>query len=368
MQSVALYTRIQLLRMYRQMLQIRFFEEKAAEMYVQGKISGFSHLYIGQEAIAVGVAEALADKDYMITAYREHGQALAKGCDPKEVMAELFGKATGLCGGRGGSMHLFDAEKRFMGGFAIVAGQMPIATGLALSVAYRGEDTVVACLFGDGAVNEGAFHESLNLAKLWNLPVLFICENNRYGMGTPVHRATALADITRHGCAYGLTGVTVNGMDVLAVYETTRQLVRQIRAGQGPQLLEACTFRFRGHSMADPLKYRTPQEEEIWKARDPIPSLANKLAQEGMVDEPEMEAIRKSVTQEVEAAVAFAEESPFPPVESLMDDLYVENEAIDSTGRLRQPTPTVKPGSEQQAKVPEPEKVLSKREQREGQE
>lgn len=363
MKLAARHTRPQLLQMYRQMLLIRAFEEKAAEMYTKGHISGFSHLYIGQEAVAAGVISALGGNDYVITAYREHGQALAKGCDSKEVMAELFGKATGLCGGKGGSMHLFDLEKRFMGGFAIVAGQMPLAVGLALSVAYRGEDAVVACLFGDGAVNEGAFHESLNLAKLWNLPVMFICENNQYGMGTAVHRAAAMTDIARHACAYGMPGIHMDGMDVLAVYDTTVQAIRQIRENGGPVLIEAATYRFRGHSMADPLKYRMPQEEEIWKSRDPIPALADRMLRENLANREDLDAIRQSVDQEVEAAAAFAEESPFPPEEQLMQDIYVPSAFIDSTGALRQRETAISA-----AHAPEPEQALERREKREGEE
>ncbi len=363
MKLTAQYTGTQLLQMYRQMLLIRVFEEKVAEMYTKGHISGFSHLYIGQEAVAVGVASALAGTDYMITAYREHGQAIAKGCDPKEVMAELFGKATGLCGGKGGSMHLFDLEKRFMGGFAIVAGQMPLAVGLGLCASYREEDTVVACLFGDGAVNEGAFHESLNLASLWNLPVIFICENNLYGMGTAVHRATALTHIAGHACAYGIPGLQTDGMDVLAVHETVSRLARNVRDGQGPVLVEALTYRFRGHSMADPLKYRTPQEEEIWKRRDPIPALAEMMSREGLVRSDALTETRQSVEQEVAAAIAFAEESPVPPEQQLMQDIYVPTQFMDSTGALHH-----QPMSISVDHAPEPEQALARRGETEGRE
>lgn len=358
----AQYTSAQLCQMYRQMLLIRLFEEKAAEMYTKGHISGFSHLYIGQEAVAVGVTSMLSDKDYLITAYREHGQAIAKGCDPKEVMAELFGKATGLCGGKGGSMHLFEPEKRFMGGYAIVAGQLPIAVGLGLSVSYRHEDAVVVCMFGDGAVNEGAFHESLNLAKLWNLPVIFICENNQYGMGTAVHRANASADIAGQACAYRMPGLEANGMDVLDVANTMQEALRHIQTNLGPVLIEAKTYRFRGHSMADPLKYRTAQEEEIWKSRDPIPALANVLTAQYGATAEELEAIRQAVTQEVDAAVAFAQESPFPGMDTLMQNIYTPNEFIDSTGALIPKRPDAK------AYTPEPDQALAQREQLQGQE
>ncbi|MCE3236004.1 MAG: pyruvate dehydrogenase [Vampirovibrio sp.] len=331
----AQYTSAQLCQMYRQMLLIRLFEEKAAEMYTKGHISGFSHLYIGQEAVAVGVTSMLSDKDYLITAYREHGQAIAKGCDPKEVMAELFGKATGLCGGKGGSMHLFDPERRFMGGYAIVAGQLPIAVGLGLSVSYR---------------------------QLWNLPVIFICENNQYGMGTAVHRANASADIAGQACAYRMPGLEANGMDVLDVANTMQEALRHIQTNLGPVLIEAKTYRFRGHSMADPLKYRTAQEEEIWKSRDPIPALANVLTAHYGATAEELEAIRKAVTQEVDAAVAFAQESPFPGMDTLMQNIYTPNEFIDSTGALIPKRPDAK------AYTPEPDQALAQREQLQGQE
>ncbi len=315
-------TTTELLNLYQKMLLIREFEEKAAQMYTQGKISGFTHLYIGQEAVAVGAISAILDHDYVITAYREHGQALAKGCDPKEIMAELFGKATGVSGGRGGSMHLCDIEHRFMGGFAIVAGQLPLAVGLGLSITYKKENDVVLCLFGDGAVNEGAFHESLNLAKLWDLPVIFLCENNQYAMGTAVSRATSLTNIAQHACSYEIPSHRVNGMDVLAVRETVEHAVRYARAGHGPSLIEALTYRYRGHSMADPLKYRAAQEEEIWQERDPIPNLAQKLIEQNITTQQAMDQIQQEVTQILESAVAFAEESPEPPLDSLMTRIY----------------------------------------------
>lgn len=314
-------TRVEKLELYRQMVLLRVFEEQAAHQYAQGNISGFAHLYIGQEAVAVGAISALCDSDYVITAYREHGQAIAKGIPPREVMAELYGKATGCSRGRGGSMHMFDMEKRFMGGFAIVAGQMPIAVGLGFSIVYRNLDNVVLCIFGDGAVNEGAFHESLNLAKLWNLPVIFLCENNRYGMGTAVERAASLTDIAAHACAYGMPGFQANGMDVLEVRQQMEDAVKHARQGKGPVLVEALTYRFRGHSMADPLKYRMPQEEEIWQARDPIATFGKKLFDEG-VSQEEINAIHEAVNHEVQSAVSFAAESPEPAVESLMDYVY----------------------------------------------
>ncbi len=315
----------EMVSLYRQMMLLRQFEEKVAEMYTKGHVAGFCHLYIGQEAVAVGAISALEPEDYVISAYREHGQALAKGCEPNEVMAELFGKATGLCGGRGGSMHLFDLEKRFMGGFAIVAGQLPLAVGLGLAIDYQKEDHVVLCFFGDGAVNEGAFHESLNLAKLWNLPVIFICENNLYGMGTPIERATSLVDVAHHGCAYGIPGIQADGMDVLAMRETVAQAVEHARTQRGPYLIEALTYRYRGHSMADPLKYRTQSEVEVWQSRDPLRTFSQKLLQHrDGVSQEELEAVEKEVAQTVAQAVAFAQESPDPPLDSLMKNIYVE--------------------------------------------
>ncbi|MGQ9674826.1 MAG: pyruvate dehydrogenase (acetyl-transferring) E1 component subunit alpha [Chloroflexota bacterium] len=315
----------ELLDLYYKMLLIRHFEEKAAEMYALGKIGGFTHLYIGQEAVAVGAISTLRPDDYVISNYREHGHAIAKGSDPKRIMAELFGKDTGLSRGRGGSMHLFDAEHGFLGGYAIVGGGMPLAAGVALAISYRGADQVVLCFFGDGAINEGAFHESLNLAAIWRLPVVFIIENNQFAMGTAVEKVTLVKDLYQRACAYGIPGDQADGMDVLGVRQATRTAVERARSGEGPTLLEALTYRFRGHSMADPMYYRTKREEEPWKARDPLKLFGARLRGMGILTDQDVEALEQRAQTEVEAAVAFAEESPLPRDE----DLY-ENTCVDS--------------------------------------
>ncbi len=265
--------RTDLLHLYQQMLLIRRFEEKSAEMYALAKIAGFLHLYIGEEAVAVGAIAALRPDDYVISAYRDHGYCLARGSDPRRVMAELFGKATGLCKGKGGSMHLIDCEKRFMGGYAIVGGHIPLATGLAFATKYQQGDGLTVCFFGEGALPSGQAHEAFNLAALWKLPLVFICENNRYGMGTPVRRAVALyADITETARSYGIPAERVDGMDVLAMRSVMEQTVKRVRAGEGPVFIEALTYRFMGHSMADPSHghYRTKEEVEEHRTRDPL--------------------------------------------------------------------------------------------------
>src|SRR5438034_6314018 len=259
-------------RMLRQMLLIRRFEEKAAEAYALGKIGGFCHLYIGQEAVAVGSLSALRDDDYVISSYREHGQALARGVPAKAIMAELFGKATGCSKGKGGSMHLFDAERRFMGGHGIVGGHVPLAAGLGFAIRYRGGDQVCICYFGEAAVNIGAFHEPLNMASVYHLPVIFCCENNRYGMGTAFERVAAVTDVAEHACSYDMAAELVNGMDALAVYAATQRAVERARKGGHPTMLEARTYRYMGHSMSGPLQgvSRTKDEDEDKKRRDPI--------------------------------------------------------------------------------------------------
>jgi pyruvate dehydrogenase E1 component alpha subunit len=252
------------------MMLIRRFEEKAAEMYARGRIAGFLHLYIGQEAVGVGATAAIKPDDYVISHYRDHGQALARGVEPGRIMAELFGKATGVSKGRGGSMHLFDIPRKFMGGFAIVGGHLPLACGLGLACRRLGTRQIVLCFFGDGAVNQGEFHESLNLASIWQLPVIFLCENNLYGMGTNVRKVSAEPDIWKRACAYNLPAEQVDGMDVLAVREATRRAANHAREGKGAYFIETVTYRFRGHSMADPEFYRTKAEVEEWRQRDPI--------------------------------------------------------------------------------------------------
>ena len=301
-------------RLLREMLLIRRFEERAAEAYALGKVGGFCHLYIGQEAVAVGALATLRPDDYVISSYREHGQALGRGIPPGAVMAELFGKATGCSQGKGGSMHLFDAARRFMGGHAIVGAHIPLATGIGFAIKYRGADQVCLCFFGEAAVNIGAFHEALNMASVWKLPVVFLCENNRYGMGTAFERVAAVTDVVEHACSYDMAAELVNGMDVLEVYRATERAVQRARNGGHPTLLEVRTYRFMGHSMSDPLHgvYRTKDEVEEQKKRDPISQLALKLKDEGVLDQAAIDELDAAMRAEVEAAVKFAEQSPDP--------------------------------------------------------
>jgi pyruvate dehydrogenase E1 component alpha subunit len=309
-------------RLLAQMLLIRRFEEKAAEMYALGKIGGFLHLYIGQEAIAVGATSVLRPDDYAISTYREHGHCLAKGSDPRRMMAELFGRRDGLSKGKGGSMHLFDKSRNFLGGHAIVGAHLPIAAGAAFAVKYQGGDQVVICYFGDGAVPQGEFHESMNLAALWKLPVIYLCENNRYAMGTAIHRVLAQTEIWRYAETYGVPGEAVDGMDVLAV----GRAVERCRRGQGPSLLEARTYRFRGHSMRDPSAavYRTKEEVEREKERDPIRLFRDRCFKEGGLTEADVKTIEKEINNLVDEAVAFADASPEPPLEWLTTDIFKE--------------------------------------------
>ena len=315
--------RIDLLR---QMMLIRRFEEKAAEMYARQRIAGFLHLYIGQEAVAVGCIAALNDDDHIVTHYRDHGHALARGLDPGRVMAELFGKDTGVSRGRGGSMHLFDAERFFMGGYAIVAGHLPIACGLALANQRLGNGRIVLCVFGDGAVNEGEFHEALNLASVWKLPVLFLCENNFYGMGTDIRRVSAVIEVYKRAQAYAMPAKQVDGMNVLEMYKATQQAATRIRAGAGPAFLEAITYRFRGHSMADPEFYRGKDEVQRWRDLDPIKTFRQQMEKEAGIDDATFQALQAEVDQIANEAVRFAEESPKPALDSLKRHVYKEEE------------------------------------------
>src|SRR5205814_971301 len=305
-----------------QMILIRRFEEKCAESYSLGKIGGFCHLYIGQEAVGVGSISALREDDYVLTSYREHGQAIAKGISPDEVMAELYGKASGCSSGKGGSMHLFDADVNFLGGHAIVAGQIPLATGVAFASKYKGTDQVTLCFFGEAAVNQGAFHESLNMAQLWKLPCIYICENNQYGMGTSLERAMSSHDISQKSCAYDIASEFVDGMDVLAVREATLRAVERARKGYLPTLLEVRTYRFMGHSMSDPGNYRTRAEIERHQERDPIKLFAASLKEQGVLSDTEFQQIESEVKEQVEQAVLFAEQSPLPAPEELFTDVY----------------------------------------------
>ena len=322
--SQALSDRATLLSLYREMLLIRRFEEKTAEMYQMAKIGGFCHLNIGEEAAIVGTISALRPEDYIYSNYREHGHALAKGVDAGAVMAELFGKETGTSRGRGGSMHLFSQEHRFYGGYAIVGQALPLACGTAYAINYQEKPEVVMSIFGDGATNIGAFHESLNVAKLWHLPIVFVCINNQYGMGTAVKRASAVTEIWKKACGYDMTGESVDGMDVLAVRRVADQRVAQAREKHEPSLLECVTYRYRGHSMSDPDTYRGKDEIKQWQGRDAILSLGDHLQKQKMASADELQKIDDAITGEVEAAVKFAEESPEPDLKDLYRDVYAE--------------------------------------------
>jgi pyruvate dehydrogenase E1 component alpha subunit len=302
---------------------IRRFEERAGEMYARAKVGGFLHLSIGEEATIVGSARALREHDYLISTYRSHGHALVRGTPPENVMAELFGRVDGCSGGRGGSMHMFDAERRFMGGYGIVGGNLPIAAGLALASDYDGSDEVTLCVFGDGASNQGTFGETLNIAALWKLPVVFMVTNNQFGMGTSLQRHSAVTDLQRKGESLGVPGVRCDGMDVLDTYAVVCEAIARVREQRRPLLVEAVTYRFRGHSMADPEQYRSKEEVAQWRARDPIPAFGDRLVRAGVIDEPERRQIDERAIARVDAAVEFADASPFPTPETLYDDVYV---------------------------------------------
>ena len=312
------------LDLYRQMVLIRRVEERAAELYQEGKIGGFLHLYIGQEAVSTGLVAARQPQDRMITAYRDHGLAINVGIEAKTVMAELLGKATGMSKGKGGSMHMASVEKNFWGGHAIVGAHLPIAAGLALGDQYAGTDGVTVCMFGDGATNIGFFHEGLNLSKVWKLPVLWVCENNQYGMGTTIERASAVSEIRQKAEGYGIPNERVDGMDVLKVKEAAEKALEHIRSGEGPYFLEIITYRFRGHSMGDPERYREADEVKRWQENDPIGILYNYLVENKKATQKELDKIVEEVEQEVAEAVEYAESSPNPAPEDLLKDIYVE--------------------------------------------
>ena len=316
------YTKEQLTGFYRQMFQIRRFEESAEEQYMRGNIRGFLHVYTGQEAVAVGAISALLKSDYLVTHYRDHGHALAKGLAPKSAMAELFGKATGCSKGMGGSMHLFDKSINLMGGYAIVGGQLPIATGLGISSKELGKGQVVMVFMGDGALNEGELHESLNMAAIWNLPVIFYLENNLYGMGNHTTDVFAVKELKKVSEPFGIPNLEVDGMNVLAVNQATQTVVEKVRKGSGPFFIEAKTYRFRGHSVADPSNYRGKSEEETWKKRDPITSLETSMIQSGLIEKDEISNIRSSVEEEIADAVKFALDSPDPEDATLYHNVY----------------------------------------------
>jgi pyruvate dehydrogenase E1 component alpha subunit len=318
---------------------IRRFEEEAGRQYQRGKAGGFLHLAAGEEATIVGTTSVMRPDDYLIGTYRTHGHAIARGTDPRRVMAELFGREDGTARGRGGSMHIFDAEKRFMGGYGIVGGNLPLAAGLALSSDYKGEDTVTVCMFGDGASNTGNFGETMNLAALWKLPVLFILENNLYGMGTHVERHSAVTDFSKKAEGLGVPGVRADGMDVLAMRETVAEHIRLAREERKPTLVEAFTYRFRGHSAADPEVYRTKEEVAEWQRKDPVETFANRLEKEGILGEGERDQLRERIDQRVLEAVEFADNSPEPPLESLYENLYVIGDQIPGWYAVDERTP-----------------------------
>ncbi len=315
-----------LLAMYRSMLLQRRFEERAAQMYGRQKISGFLHLYIGQEAVSAGTIQALQPADPIITAYRDHGLGLARGMTANECMAELFGKIDGSSRGKGGSMHFFDVEHHFYGGHGIVGGQIPVAVGLGFAAKYKETGNVAVGFFGDGAINQGAFHEAANLASLYDIPVLLCCENNQYGMGTSVERATAQPELYKQAYAYDMTGAVVNGMDVFEVYHAMSELAKQAREESRPALVEIRTYRYRGHSMSDPQKYRTKEEMESKKNEDPIIRLKAYLVDHGIADNEQLDGVDEEVKQVVLESVEFAENSPFPPVETMYEDVYAQDD------------------------------------------
>ena len=316
-----------LLDWYRQMVLIRRFEERSDELYqLEGKIKGFLHLYIGQEAVAVGSIGARKEGDHIITAYRDHGHALAVGIPATQVMAELMGKATGVVGGRGGSMHMASKEKTFWGGYGIVGAHISLGVGLALAEKYKGSDAVCLCYFGDGATNIGYFHESLNMAAVWELPIVFICENNKYGMGTSIEKASATHKMIDKAKAYNILGKQVDGMDIFAVHEATKKAIAACRKGKGPQFLEMMTYRYEGHSIGDRTRYRPEGELDKWRdEKDPIGTLQNHLLQEQNLKEEELIAIDQEIMKEVDEAVQFSDDSPLPALDTLFDYIYPSN-------------------------------------------
>ena len=339
-------------RILERMMLIRRFEERAGEMYAKAKIGGFLHLCIGEEATIVGAIDALEDGDYLLSTYREHGQALARGTSANAVMAELFGRVDGCSSGRGGSMHLFDFERRFLGGYGIVGGNLPLAAGVALACDYKETDDAVLCMFGDGASNQGTFGESMNLVALWDLPIVFMVVNNQFGMGTSLERHSAVTDLSKKSAGFGVPGSRCNGMDVLDVHACVGEALRKAREERRPQLVEAVTYRYRGHSMADPEEYRTKEEVEEWRRHDPIVTFRAKLADAGVVSDDDAEKLDEQAVKVVDEAVEFADNSPFPELASLYDDIYVYGEQVRGWHTVDERSPDVHPG-EQERDAPE---------------
>jgi pyruvate dehydrogenase E1 component alpha subunit len=329
------------------MLLIRHFEERAQEMYMKAKIGGFMHLAIGEEATIVGCVAAMRDDDYLLSTYREHGQVLARGTDPNTVMAELFGREGGTSRGRGGSMHLFDLERRFLGGYGIVGGNLPLAAGVALASDYKGEDSVTVCMFGDGASNQGTFGETMNIAALWKLPIVFVVVNNQYGMGTAIHRHSAVTDLSQKAECLGVPGERVDGMDVLAVRDVLAEHLRVAREDRQPTLVEALTYRFRGHSAADPEVYRTKEEVAQWRERDPIQSYVKRLMDEGLLTEEEFQEHDRRAVEIVDRAVEWADASPEPALESLYENVYVLGDQVQGWYSVDERTPEVHKGEDE---------------------
>jgi len=315
-------TKDKLVEMHKRMLEIRFFEEKVFELYGQNLVPGTIHLYLGEEAVAVGVCSILRKEDYITSTHRGHGHCIAKGAELKRTMAEILGKKTGYCKGKGGSMHIADFSIGMLGATAVVGAGLPIAVGAGLSAKLRKTDQVVACFFGEGASNQGTFHESINMASTWKLPVIFVCENNLYAMGTRQSRVMAIENVADRAVAYGIPGVVVDGNDVLAVYEATQKAVERARKGEGPTLIECKTYRHKGHSRVDPAKYRPKEEVEEWLAKDPIKRFKEKLLQTNTLTESEIQQIEKEVSDEIEETVKFAMESPYPNPEEALEDVY----------------------------------------------
>jgi len=311
-----------LLWMYTNMLKIRRFEERVGELFAAGKIPGFVHLYIGEEAVATGVCAHLRKDDYITSTHRGHGHLISKGGDLKLMMAELFGKRTGYCKGKGGSMHIADVDLGILGANGIVGGGPPIATGAALAARYKGTDQVAVCFLGDGASNQGTFHEGVNMASIWKLPVIFVVENNMYGISLSQTRSMRVQDIADRAAAYDIPGFVVDGNDVIAVYEAAGEAIQRARAGEGSALIECKTYRYRGHFEGDPMIYRTREEEEMWKAKDPIPRFEAKLMEMGILSEAQAREINERIIAQVEEAVRFAEESPWPAPEEVLEDVY----------------------------------------------
>ncbi|MGH2762957.1 MAG: pyruvate dehydrogenase (acetyl-transferring) E1 component subunit alpha [Thermoleophilaceae bacterium] len=342
------------------MMLIRRFEERAGEMYAKAKIGGFLHLCIGEEATVVGATQALKETDYLMSTYREHGQALARGTHPNAVMAELFGRQDGCSHGRGGSMHLFDWDKRFLGGYGIVGGSLPLSTGVALACDYLETKDAILSMMGDGATNQGTFGETMNLVALWKLPVVFVIVNNQFGMGTALHRHSAVTDLSKKSEGFGVPGTRCDGMDALDVHAVVTEALRHAREERQPQLVEAVTYRYRGHSMADPEEYRTKEEVEEWRERDPIKAFADRLVDEDVLTEDDVEKLDQQAIEAVDEAVRFADESPFPDLDSLYDEVYVFDSDVPSWWTVDERSPEVHRGEREREAGEVPHELAEK--------